>query len=164
MKKNKSLIWIVGLVILLLVVLILAKVLPKKPSAPNSASKPSASSQAETPPPMPQVSSIPSAQVPQGMPAGLPWEKGAAVLQNFTAKDPATGKTQSTRVYVSAKTLDENLTVYQKYLQANGWIVVSAVNQPTIKNLFATKASAHLDITIAKTPDNKVTVKVDYVD
>ena len=113
---------------------------------------------------MPKVTAVPGAQVPAGLPDNLPWEKGAAILQNFTATDPATGNVQATRVYQSAKTPDDNFTVYQKYLKDNGWTVSSSINQPNIKNLSAAKASAHLDITITKTPDNKVTVNVSFVD
>jgi hypothetical protein len=107
---------------------------------------------------------VPSADVPQGLPNNIPWESGAAVLQNFTAKDPSTGKTQSTRVYVSGKTLDANFSIYQKYLQDNGWTVSSTVNQPAVKNLSATKSGARLDITIAKNAQGQVTVNVSYLD
>ncbi len=152
------------ILVLLVIITVAAKVLPKRQAVPNSASKPSASSQAQTPPPMPQVAAVPPAKVPPGLPANLPWEKGATILQNFTAKDPVSGKTQSTREYVSAKSLDDNFSVYQKYLKDNGWTVVSGISQPTIKNLSAAKAGARLDVTISKTPDNKVTVIVSYVD
>jgi galactitol-specific phosphotransferase system IIB component len=107
---------------------------------------------------------VPSAEVPQGLPDNIPWESDATVLQNFTAKDSATGKTQSTRVYVSSKTLDANFTIYQKYLQDNGWTVNSTVNQPAVKNLSATKSGARLDITIAKNAQGQVSVNVSYLD
>lgn len=106
------------------------------------------------------------------MPANLPFETGAQILQNFEVTDPATGKTQSTRVYVSKKTIEADYASYQKYLKDNSWTVVSSIDQPTIKNLSATKDAARLDsprqarldITFAKDPNGQVTVNVSYVD
>lgn len=113
---------------------------------------------------MPDLQSVPANNVPAGFPSGIPWEKNAAVLQNFTAKDPQTGKTQSTRVYISGKTMDENFAIYQKYLQNGGWIISSSIDQPAVKNLDAGKDGARFDITIAKDSKGEVTVNVSYVD
>lgn len=165
--KNKLILkkyWMPLLILVLLAIIVVAaKVLPKRQAVTNNPAQPSAAAKAPAPS-MPQVVVVPVAQVPPGLPNNLPWEKGAVVLQNFTVKDPVTGKTQSTRVYVSAKTLDNNFTIYQNYLQQNGWTVVSSINQPTVKNLSAAKAGARLDITIAKDSKGRITVNVSYVD
>jgi hypothetical protein len=108
------------------------------------------------------MTAIPPAQVPQAMPKNLPFETGAKILQNFEIKDPS-GKTQSTRSYVSQKTIDDNYAIYQKYIKDNAWTVVSGLSQPTVKNIDATKASARLDITISQNPAGQVTVNVTYV-
>ena len=158
-------IWIPLLVLVLLVVAVVgAKFVYKKQPAAQSGQPKTESQQPSTGPSSVAVNPVPSAEVPQGLPDNIPWESDAAVLQNFTAKDSATGKTQSTRVYVSSKTLDANFVIYQKYLQDNGWTVNSTVNQAAVKNLSATKSGARLDITLAKGSDGKITVNVSYLD
>jgi hypothetical protein len=158
-------IWIPLLVLVLLVIVAVgAKFLYKKQPAAQSGQPKAVSQQAPTGAAAVAISSVPSTEMPQGLPNNIPWESGAAVLQNFTAKDPATGKTQSTRVYVSKKTLDANFTIYQKYLQDNGWTVNTTVNKTDVKNLSATKSGARLDITIAKNTQGQVSVNVSYLD
>jgi hypothetical protein len=106
---------------------------------------------------------VSSSQVPSGLPANIPWEQGVQIIQNFTSKDPSTGKTQSTRIYVSGKTLAQNFSIYQKYLSDNGWTLTNSVDQPTIKNLDASKGSVRLDITIAQGDKKQVTVNVSII-
>ena len=167
-NKTKTWVW-VGLIILLLVVWLVlnhqTKPVSKSVSQPaKGVASQKVSSTPTSTPTMSQVASVPAAQVPPGMPANLPWEKGATVLQNFTVKDPATGKTQSTRAYVSSKSLDSNFAAYQAYLKKNGWTVVSSIDQPAIKNVSATKSGARLDIIIAKNSQGQVIVNVTYLD
>lgn len=149
---------------LLIAAVVAAKFVYKKQPAVQSEQPKTESRQPSTGSSSVAVSPVPSAEVPQGLPDSIPWESGATILQNFTTKDSATGKTQSTRVYVSSKTLDANFTIYQKYLQDNGWTINTSVNQPAVKNLSAAKSGARLDITIAKNIQGKTTVNVSYLD
>jgi len=109
-----------------------------------------------------QIKNVTSTEVPVAFPADIPWETGVKILQNFQIKNTVTGKTQSTRVYDSAKTVDQNFTIYQSYLKNGGWVVKSALSQPNIKNLDAAKGSARMTITIGKDPTGKVMVNVTY--
>jgi hypothetical protein len=155
------------LVVLVIIILILpkqwaTKKLPASQPANKTATTTEAGVKANVPSLVP-VTTLAPAQVPKAMPSNLPFEKGAQILQNFEIKDPTTGKTQSTRAYISGKTIDQNFTLYQKYLKDNGWTVTSSLSQPAINNLSATKAGARLDITIAKDAKGQVTVSVSYV-
>ena len=157
--KSKNLVAILVVVLLIIVVVYVVAIKQKKPVTNN------------TPPPadqqQPQSYSpniIPNSELPKGLPSSLPLEQGATVLQNFDLKDPATGKTQSTRIYVSKKTVDENWAVYQKYAADNGFAITSMVDQPAIKSFDAEKSGARLNVIIAKDSKGQVTVSVNYIE
>lgn len=158
-KKNV----IVLLVLILLVVIIVvvagsgSKKQPAVTQTPTTTTKTPPAPAVQT-----DVKAVAPDSVPSQLPANIPWEPGAQILQNFEAKDPATGKTQSTRVYVSAKTLDANFTIYQKFFSDNGWTVSSTIDQPTIKNFSATKNGSSMSVTIASS-NGKNTVNVSMV-
>jgi len=110
------------------------------------------------------VTPVNNAYLP-GIPNTLPLEWSAKVLQNFQFKDPGTGKTQHTRVYISGKTIDADFFAFQKYLQTNGWTITATVDQPTSKELDATKDANRISITIVKdAKTNTVDVNVSYFD
>jgi uncharacterized iron-regulated membrane protein len=163
--KNKKYLVVILLVVLLIVVLALAWKYSKQNAGVNSnpVGNPGAQTPKQQSQPMVGVSTVPSAQIPPSMPANLPFETNAKILNNFTVKDPTTGKTQSTRTYVSQKTIDENFAIYQKYLQDNGWTVTSSLDKSTVKNLNATKASANLSIVLGQDSKGQVSVMVSYV-
>jgi len=159
--KNKKYLAVILLVILLVVVLALAWKYPKQNSGVNT--NPGEQTTKQQSQPMVGVSAVPPAQIPPGMPSNLPFEANAKILNNFTIKDPTTGKTQSTRAYASQKTIDENFAVYQKYLQDNGWTITNSLDKPTVKNLNASKASANFSIVIGKDSKGQVSVMVSYI-
>jgi hypothetical protein len=160
-KRQTVLFIILGIVVVLALVVWLV-VASKKAAVPasNSVADKTQTQVPKTPTIVPVAADV----VPQGLPANLPWENGALITQNFTGKDPVTGKTQSTRIYNSAKTLDANFAQYQKYLQDNGWTINSSINQPDVKNLNSVKGDTRLVITMAKDPTGQVVVSVSYVD
>ncbi len=167
MQKKYLIILLVVVLVIIILILPKPRLSKKQPvSNPTNQTATSTETSKVTPsvPPLVPMTNIPSSQIPKAMPANLPFEKGAQILQNFEVKDPATGKTQSSRVYVSSKTIDANYAIYQKYLKDNGWTIMSALSQPAIKNFDATKAAARLDITIAQDDKGQVTVNVSYVD
>jgi len=109
------------------------------------------------------VATIPDAQVPKGFPSDFPFENGVKVLQNSEIKDPVTRKTQSTRAFVSQKTVGDNWSLYRGYIKSNGWSVISSTDQPAIKNFHATKGGAVLDVTVAKDQSGQATITAVYV-
>lgn len=161
MQKKYLIILLV--VVLVIIILILPRQWGVKKPAPGAANQTATTTDQTTRPFVP-VTTVAPTQVPKAMPANLPFETGVQILQNFEITDPATGKTQSTRVYVSKKTIEADYASYQKYLKDNSWTITSGIDQPTIKNLSATKDAARLDITFAKDPNGQVTVNVSYVD
>src|SRR4051812_33086579 len=127
--KAKYLGAFVFLVVLAAAILLVVKAARKQPA--NSEQGPggkTAATQTLTASPVP-AEQVPAGQLPKAFPADLPLEKNARVLENFETKDQATGKVLSTRVYVSAKTLDENWAAYQKYAKDEGWKIISSINQ-----------------------------------
>ncbi|MDR3642389.1 MAG: hypothetical protein P4L74_02045 [Candidatus Doudnabacteria bacterium] len=161
--NNKYLVYGVVIVVLIVVaVLAISKYnnASKQTAQPNGKNLKIAQNMAV--PPAAQVTTIASAQIPSLMPAGLPWEDNAQILQNSEVKDPSTGKTHVSRSYISAKSLDANYSTYQKFIQTDGWVLSSSVNQPTVKNLVATKSGNELSITISSNTQKQVTVSVVY--
>ncbi|MCL5666265.1 MAG: hypothetical protein M1383_00615 [Patescibacteria group bacterium] len=110
------------------------------------------------------VNNLDNAKLPANMPANLPWEKNAEILQNYEVTNPVTGQRQSTRVYVSKKTLAENLSVYKKYLESNGWAQTAPpMDTDNLKALSADKNGGHLDIIISyNTTTKQNTVNVSF--
>jgi hypothetical protein len=45
----------------------------------------------------------------------------------------------STRQFISKKTLAENYKIYTAYLKKEGWKIEAALDQETVKSIFATK-------------------------
>jgi hypothetical protein len=167
--KNKKYLVVVLLVILVIVVLALAWKSSKQNA--GTGAKPvanSQNSQTQTPKaPSPlalSAATVPSAQIPAGMPANLPFENNAKILSNFTIKNPDTGKTQATRTYVSQKTIDENFAIYQKYLQDNGWTITSSLSKPSVKSLDSAKGATNLNVVIGQDSKGQVSVMVTYIE
>jgi hypothetical protein len=160
--NKKTIIWII--VVLAVIAVVAAFIVGRQKSQPVSGTQPvSVANHGSKAPALPQITLVSDSQIPTGLPDNLPWEKVAQVIQNFTSKDPVSGKVQSTRVYVSSKTMAQNLSIYQKYLSDNGWTLTTSAVQPTIENLDANKGSARLDITIGQPTKGQVTVNVSMV-
>lgn len=91
-----------------------------------------------------KLTSVDSKKLPDLMPANIPFETGAVVQQNFQGVNDVTGERQATRVFVSAKTLQENYDSYKNYLEKNGWSLGQTYNAAEIKIISATKDKASL--------------------
>jgi hypothetical protein len=164
MKKKYLIILLVVVLLIIIVILPRPRVSKNQPAPVTSSDKNAVATDTKGGIlPFAPVTAVPPSQIPKALPANLPFEQGAQILQNFEVKDPSTGKTQSTRVYVSKKTLSGSFAIYQNYLKDNGWTITSSIDQAAVKNLAATKDSARLDITIAADPSGKNTVNVSYV-
>lgn len=111
------------------------------------------------------ISPVDQAALPPHMPQNLPLEQDALVLQNYESKNDQTGRQQSTRAYVSAKTPEENLEIYRRYLTDSGWSEPASFNQQDLKSLSADKDGDHLDAIFARdaaSGRSTVTITVSY--
>lgn len=102
-------------------------------------------------PPKVQVSqtAVESTKLPEKFPTDLPLETGAKVTQNYTATT-VSGVMQSTRVYETKKTLDENYKIYKDYLKKASWSIENDINEATRKILVASKGDSQMTIVMNK--------------
>jgi hypothetical protein len=86
-------------------------------------------------------------KLPDKFPADIPQEKGAKVVQNYTATTND-GRFQATRVFETAKTLDENVKIYSDYMDKQGWVAGTATNTKTLRVVNGTKGDLTLQVTV----------------
>ncbi len=98
---------------------------------------------------------VPTTRLPDKLPADIPQEPGAKVTQNYTATTND-GRLQSTRVFETAKTLDENVKIYTDYLKKNGWTIGAGADLKDVKAISASKGDLALQITIAQNNVNQI--------
>ena len=103
-------------------------------------------------PPAPQVKKevVANNQLPDLFPADFPMEANAKIVQNFNGTDSSGKFLQATRTFVTAKTLDQNFTIYQSYFQKNGWTITTSSNLPMLKSLTATKGKVQISVTMSE--------------
>jgi len=110
------------------------------------------------------LTQIETSKYPDYIPKNIPWEQNAVVLNNYEFPDK-TG-TQYSRKYLSQKTLEENVSIYQKYLADSKWQITTDTNQADFRMFAATKPDllGRLVITIAKSHVlGGVTVEVSFI-
>ena len=109
----------------------------------------------------PVISQVDTSKLPDSFPTDIPLESGAKVEQNYNAS--VSGKIQATRIFVSAKSLSENFTLYKTWLTKNGWKIDATLDQPSLKVLVASKGSEMINITINANQQTKEnTVNISY--
>ncbi|MBL8030206.1 MAG: hypothetical protein JNN11_03085 [Candidatus Doudnabacteria bacterium] len=104
---------------------------------------------------------VPAQTLPEGFVVGFPLEANAVVLNN-TSANTAVGL-QSSRMFVSKKSVEENYKIYSDYLTKNKWKVLASVNDTSLKSISAESPKRErLDLAISK---NSVSgqVQVDIV-
>jgi len=107
-------------------------------------------------------SDLATAVIPTTFPSNFPIEAKAKVTQNFnlTTTD---GVLQSERIFITSKTLDSNLKIYQDYFNKNSWTLGPVLNQPTVKIISASKNGFSAQVTLSidpKTKENLVDIKI----
>jgi hypothetical protein len=144
---SKRMIWIfvgIGLLAVLVIAITLVATSKSRPAGQNAVS-PAKSQVVKT--------KVDPAKLPEKFPADFPQETGATILAN-DVQTTSDGKFQATRSYVSAKTLEDNVKIFQSYFQKTGWKVTSTVEQPRYKAISATKEDLNIQINMN---DNQVT-------
>ncbi len=108
------------------------------------------------------VDQVDSTQLPDRFPANFPLEKNVPINANYTAQ--AEGAFQSTRQFISKKTLAENYKLYSDYLKKDGWKIEATLDQEMVKSIFATKGRASVTVTMAQnTTTSESTVDISFV-
>ena len=114
-----------------------------------------------------KVAKVPTGELPAGIPANIPLEENALIVQNDVITAPAeSGQTQYTRKFVSNKSLDENYEIYKEFIAANNWEVVSVTDEATLKSLIAVNPdkTEQLFITVSEnTISGEVTVDLTVI-
>ena len=105
---------------------------------------------------------VPDTQLPEGFPINLPIESGAQITQNFTVTTPD-GRTQSTRGYVSTKSLADSYKTFTDYLKKEGWIITAEVDQPKLKVLSATAGGKNIKIDMTESADGQKTISISLI-
>jgi len=89
-------------------------------------------------------------KLPESFPSDIPIEKKTKVLENYSATTTGNGF-QTTRRFVSKKTIQENFNLYEKYLKSNNWAIVSTIDEEKVKAITATKSdNQQMYITISQ--------------
>lgn len=108
------------------------------------------------------VDQVDSNQLPDRFPANFPLEKNVPINANYTAQ--AEGAFQSTRQFISNKSLAENYKLYSDYLKKDGWKIEATLDEATVKSIFATKGRASVTVTMSQnTTTRESTVDISFV-
>lgn len=104
-----------------------------------------------------KIEQVSQSDLPNKFPSNLPTEAGAEISQNFNATE-TDGRYNATREFESKKTLAQNIALYTKYLNDNGWEIKANIDKPTLKMVMGKKDNQQLQISCAQNPDTKVSV------
>jgi hypothetical protein len=99
-----------------------------------------------------QADQIPRTQldtsvVPTEFPAGLPLEAGAPVTQNFTAEGE-NGLQQSTREFVTERSLAQNFEIYSDFFKRDGWKIQNTTDTEYVKSISAIKGDLQAQVLV----------------
>lgn len=103
---------------------------------------------------------IPQDQIPEGFVKEVPLEAGGKIVQNFSADTPD-NRHQATRVFESAKTVEDNFSLYLNFFKTNNWIINGQTKSAALSSISASKDGREVIINIVKNSQTKiVTVEV----
>ena len=106
----------------------------------------------------PIVTETPRDQVGKVTPQNIPLNGAADITQSYNAEYPDSAAKQSTIVFTSLKTPDENFYFYLKWAKENDWQIVNSSRDSAVYSLSLKKPSERMVITI-----NKGTITISYV-
>lgn len=86
--------------------------------------------------------------MPTDFPTDIPVEKGTKVEQSYSLN--YAGQKQLTIVFLSAKTVKENYTLYADFLKEKNWNMVNNYESPKLSSLYGTKESNDINVTISE--------------
>lgn len=95
-------------------------------------------------------------ELPDKFPTDIPIETGAKIIQNYNASTPD-GRFQATRVFESAKSMDENLKIYKDYLTSKNYKLQPVVEVPNFKSISGTNDNMNLQVSMNYNASTKIT-------
>lgn len=108
------------------------------------------------------ISPVEAQNLPEKFPANFPLEKDVPINANYNAE--ASGSFQSTRQFISKKTLAENYKLYTDYLKKDGWTITATLDTEDVKSIFAQKGRVSITITMNKNSmSGENTVDISFV-
>ena len=107
---------------------------------------------------IPKVTKTPKAELGKITPQNIPLNGKASVVESYSAEYPNSTAKQSTIVFTSFKTADENFDYYSKWAKDNDWQIVNSSRDSAVYSLSLKKPSERMVITI-----NKGTITISYV-
>ena len=129
---SKKTLFIIGGAFVLFLVIILAISLPSK--VPPKEEKP-AGTKISTP----QITQAAEGQLPEGFPADLPLNGKTKINRSYATTYPDSTAKQSTMVFESSKTLQQNYDFYTKWANDNGWQIINKADQDNLKFVYLRK-------------------------
>lgn len=96
---------------------------------------------------------------PTLFPAGLPLEENVPILENYSAT-ASDGRLQSTRIFETLKSLEENSAIYQEYFVTDGWTITAYKNEENYKALLAKKGGSSAQVVMNQDAEGIRTVQV----
>lgn len=86
--------------------------------------------------------------VPTDFPTDIPIEKGAKVQQSYGLN--YADQKQLSIVFLSAKTVKENYSLYSDFLKKQNWNVLNTYDNPKVSSLYGTKENNEINVTIGE--------------
>lgn len=90
--------------------------------------------------------------MPTDFPTDIPIESGAKFEQSYGLNYD--GQKQLSIVFLSAKTVKENYTLYADFLKKQNWNVSNTYDNPTVSSLYGTKDNNEINVTIGESTSN----------
>lgn len=153
--SSRKIIWVFAAVGVLAVLFVLAAGLANKKDLAGRQTTP-------TPKFAVTQQDIDSTKLPDKFPVGFPQETGAKITQNYQATAPD-GRQQSTRTFESAKSLDENLKIYQDYFKKNNWTINDTNSAENYRSILASKDGLLIQVAIDQNASKVVTVNTTII-
>lgn len=89
---------------------------------------------------------------PPDFPANIPVESDAKINQSYSLD--YTGQKQLTIVFLSAKTVEENHSLYTDFLKNQNWDISNTYSTSSLSSLYGTKENYDINVTISKDSSN----------
>lgn len=105
---------------------------------------------------------VPVSQLPKNIPTDLPQEEDVSVVDNYNVAMQGGGD-EGARMYLTKKSIDENVKIYSDYLEQKGWVDISLRSYPNLKVISAKKGSQNMLINISDSQDKKTSTVSIYV-
>lgn len=112
-----------------------------------------------------QITQVDKNTIPHNFPKDIPWEQGAQIISNQQTYDTLIKTTSVDRIYVTSKTIQENLDIFNQYLKSGSWQHITAQGDSKRKVLSADKGiSTYIAFALDYSgTDGKNTVAVMYL-